>query len=122
MSAPDRPNGFTLIEMMVALAIFSLAALALLRLEGAVLSSTGRIADQAVGQIVARNISVEWITDPRAPAFGTANGTVTNGGRVWRWVRDTRRTDDPRIVRINLSVIDDTGRPAAALSLARPVE
>jgi general secretion pathway protein I len=61
---PDSEGGFTLIEMMVALVIFSLAALALLRLQGATVSNTARLQDQAFAQIVARNIAVETMTDP----------------------------------------------------------
>jgi general secretion pathway protein I len=104
-------RGFTLIEMLVALAIFSLAALALLRLEGATLFSTQRLADTTVAQIVARNLAVGLLTDPRPPAFGTDQGEVTNGGTTWRW-----------IVRIDLAVADAAGRPMTRLSLARAVE
>lgn len=114
--------GFTLIEMLVALAIFSLAALALLRLEGATLASTTRIADQAVGETVARNLTVALLTDPRAPAIGEDHGLVTNAGRSWRWTRITRRTDDSRIVRIDLSVADEAGRRMAGMTLVRPIE
>ena len=114
-------HGFTLIEMLVALAIFSLAALALLRLEGATISSTAMLADRAVGQIVVRNLAVQIMTDVRAPAFGDASGVVVNAGRIWRWARVTKRTDDARIVRVDLSVTDDTGRKSGALSLARTV-
>lgn len=115
-------HGFTLIEMLVALAIFSLAALALLRLEGATLFSTQRLADTTVAQIVARNLAVGLLTDPQPPAFGTDQGEVTNAGMTWRWVRNTRRTDDVRIVRIDLAVADAAGRPMTQLSLARAVE
>ncbi len=117
-----KEQGFTLIEMLVALAIFSLAALALLRLEGATLSSTARIADRTIGQIVVRNLAVELLTDPRAPSVGEADGSIVNGGRNWAWRRTTQRTEDTRIVRIDLAVADDAGRPAAALTLARAVE
>ena len=115
-------NGFTLIEMLVALAIFSLAALALLRLEGATLFSTQRLADTTVAQIVARNLAVGLLTDPRPPTFGTDQGDVSNAGATWRWTRETRRTDDSRIVRIDLAVADAAGRPMTRLSLARAVE
>jgi general secretion pathway protein I len=117
----DRENGFTLIELMVALAIFSLAALALLRLEGATLKSTATIADRAVGQIVVRNLAVQVLTDARSPALGTADGVVVNAGRTWRWTRETKRTADERIVRVDLHVTDDAGQASGALSLARPV-
>ena len=114
-------HGFTLIELIVALAIFSLAALALLRLEGTTLTSTAMLADRAVGQIVVHNLGVEVLTDPGPPAFGTATGSVVNAGRTWRWTRTVKRTDDARLARIDFTVTGDDGRPAGSLSLARPI-
>jgi general secretion pathway protein I len=122
ISVSDRESGFTLIETLVALAIFSLAALALLRLEGATLSSTATLTDRAIGQIVVRNLAVEVMTDVRAPAIGETAGAVVNAGRTWRWVRHTKQTDDARIVRVDLAVTDDAGRQSGALSLARTVD
>ena len=121
-SIRSATSGFTLIEMLVALAIFSLAALALLRLEGATITSTSVLADRAIGQIVTRNLAVQVMTDLRAPTIGETTGSVVNAGRTWRWARLTKRTDDARIVRVDLAVTDDAGRKSGALSLARPIE
>ena len=115
-------KGFTLIEMLVALAVFSLAALALLRLEGATLTGTAHLADTGVAQIVARNLEVELLTDPAPPAIGRAEGKVINGGATWVWAREVSRTDDVRIVRIDIAIADASGRPMTRLSLARPVQ
>ena len=118
MSMPDRAEaGFTLIEMLVALAIFSLAALALLRLEGATVANTARLQDQAMAQIVARNIAVETMTDPVAPALGRENGIAVNGNRRWSWTRDTGRSPEPRIQQIQITVRAETGPAAATLTI-----
>ena len=110
-------HGFTLIEMLVALAIFSLAALALLRLEGATVANTARLQDQAMAQIVARNIAVETMTDPVAPVLGRENGIAVNGNRRWSWTRDTGRSPEPRIQQIQITVQAETGPAAATLTI-----
>lgn len=116
---PGPEAGFTLVEMLVALAIFSLAALALLRLEGAALSNTARIGDQAIAGIVARNIAVETLTDPAPPAFGEESGDTVNAGRRWLWTRSTNRSPEPRIQQIEIRVRSEAGGDAAALTVFR---
>lgn len=112
--------GFTLIEVMVALAVFSLAALALIRLEGATIRSTALLGDTVVAQMVARNVAIDAVTSARAPALGRAAGVEQNGGRAWRWVRDVRPTGDARILRIDVAVADAQGRPLGRLTMIRP--
>ncbi len=117
MSRAD--DGFTLIELMVALAIFSLAAMALLRLEGATVAQTAILRDRTMGQIVARNVAIEALTDKGAPPIGVLNGEETNGNRVWHWVRLTSKTPDERVQRIDVSVTDDAGQREGALTVFR---
>lgn len=119
--APEHfaEHGFTLIEMLVALAIFSLAALALLRLEGATVGNTARLQDQAMAQMVARNLAVEVMTDPVPPAFGQESGTAANGGRNWAWTRVVARSPEPRIQQIEIRVQNQLGREGASLTVFR---
>ena len=113
-------RGFTLVEVMVALAIFSLAALALLRLQGAALATTARLDDKALAGIVAQNRAIELQVTPLPPAFGASAGVETNGGRQWRWTQDVARSPDPRLQRIAISVAGSDGSTAAALTVVRP--
>lgn len=106
--------------MMVALAVFSLAALALLRLEGATLRNTAALDDTLLSQLVARNLAVETLTDPAAPAIGTAKGEEVNAGRRWQWVRQTAKTPDTRLVRVDITVTGTAGGSAAMLTIVRP--
>ena len=112
-------HGFTLIEMLVALAIFSLAAMALLRLEGATVTTTALLREQALAQTVARNLAVEALTDPKPPAYGATKGESVNAGRKWRWVRVVGRSPEPRIQQIRIEVRSDRGPEAANLTLFR---
>jgi general secretion pathway protein I len=114
-----REAGFTLIEMLVALAIFSLAALALLRLQGGTLASTSRLQSGIVAGIVARNIVVEAITDAAPPTLGRTSGTEANAGRQWRWTRVVGRTAEARLHQITVTVADESGRQAATLTAFR---
>lgn len=117
---PNGARGFTLIEVMVALAVFSLAALALIRLEGATIRSTALLGDTTLAQIVARNVAVEAITAAGPPALGQAAGVEQNGGRAWRWVRVVRRAGDSDVLRIDVSVLDAGGRALGRLTMIRP--
>jgi general secretion pathway protein I len=113
-------RGFTLIEMMVALAVFSLAAMALIRLEGATIRSTGILDDTVVANMVARNVAVEALTDARAPALGTASGVENNGGGAWSWTRTATALGDAGAVRIDIAVAQSGERPIARLMVIRP--
>lgn len=114
-----RERGFTLIEMMVALAVFSLAALALIRLEGATIRSAGILDSTVIAQIVARNVAVEALTDGRAPLRGLATGIEQNAGRSWTWRRLTTPVGDQGVVRIDVSVSDSGGSTIGHLTVVR---
>jgi general secretion pathway protein I len=119
-SARRRSEGFTLIEIMVALAVFSLAALALIRLESATIRGAGILDSTVVAQMVARNIAFEAMTDARPPMLGQAQGVEQNGGRAWKWTRVTAPTGDARILRIDVAVADAGGNVQGRLTVVRP--
>ncbi|WIW89397.1 type II secretion system minor pseudopilin GspI [Sphingobium sp. V4] len=115
-------HGFTLLEMLVALAVFSLAALALVRLQGVTLRTAADLDSKALGQIVARNLMVEAQTDPAPPSIGEQDGEVENGGRRWHWSRSVRATDDKRLLQVDLTIDGQPGASPVVLSFIRVVE
>jgi len=109
---------------MVALAIFSLAALAMVRLQGYSVRSTANLGDSSMAWQVARNVAVEILSNPAPPTLGETDGEEVNGGQEWRWTATTEKTDDARLVRTDIAVTG-TGNAAlrkARLTIARPVE
>jgi general secretion pathway protein I len=117
---PQGQAGFSLIEMMVALAVFSLAALALIRLEGAIIRSAGTLDRTMIAQIVARNVAVETLTDPQPPVTGLTTGVEDNGGRAWSWQRLATPIGDQGVVRIDVTVNDTSGTALGRLTVVRP--
>lgn len=113
-------RGFTLLEMLVALAIFSLAALTLLRMTGASLSQTADLDQRYAREVVAQNMAVEILTDLQPPALGAAEGTVENFGRSFRWTRNVQLIgDNNSLMRVDIAVSEGRGS-AVTLDVVRP--
>ena len=113
-------HGFTLIEVMVALAVFSLAAMALLRLQGATVRGATVIDRTMLARAVARNVAIAAITDAQAPTPGATRGVEVNGGTPWTWTRTATPTGDASIVRIDVAVADADGRVVGRATMVRP--
>lgn len=121
--APMRRSaqqGFTLLEMLVALAIFSLAGLAIVRLQAVSARSAFDLRERTMAQIVARNLMVERLTDPQAPSFGSETGKTENFGRSWTWQQGTAQLQDNRLAAITIRVEGGPGQSPAILSFVRP--
>jgi general secretion pathway protein I len=117
-------TGFTLIEMLVALSVFGLAALAIINLQGYSVRTASTLSESTLASQVAHNLAVERLSAPTVPPIGTEKGELENGGRSWRWQVVTEKTDDRRLVTIAISVTA-TGAGArrnAQLSFVRLVE
>lgn len=115
-----KTRGFTLIEMMVALAVFSLAAMALIRLEGSTIRSTGILDSTLMAQMVARNVAVETMTDAKPPVLGETTGVEQNGGRSWSWTRATKPLGDQGVLQVDINVSDSEGSSIGHLTVIRP--
>lgn len=118
MPRPEADRGFTLLELLVALAVFAVAALALVRLEGASLRQTADLDQRLLREVVAQNMANEILTDPLPPGEGAASGTIRNAGRQFQWQRNVARDPALGVLAISLSVREVTsGRQSQATTL-----
>ena len=103
--------GFTLTELMVALAVFPRAAMAPLNLSGEATRAAGRLEARTRGGVVAENLAAEAMLASSLPT-GETSGQVELAGRVWRWRRVVTGTEVPGLGRIDVRVFTDEGQVA----------
>jgi len=108
-------GGFTLLEVLVAVAMVGIALAAVLVSTSATISNAGRFRDVTIGTLVARNVLIEFQVRDEWPDVGESDGDIEIGGRDWTWEALVSETPDENIRRIDVSTYAGE-RQAAALS------
>ena len=119
-----RTAGFTLIEIIVALAVFAIVAVVIYRSTGSVLLQTQHVEERTLATWVARNTLAELELareQPRQPLPpGRDSRDATLGGRNWKVQTDVASTTHPHLQRVDVSVwpAESAGsdRPAARVT------
>lgn len=111
-----KSRGFTLIEIIVALAVLALAM-------GAVISGMARYADNA-GYLREKTLAL-WVAHNRLteiglappPAVGKSDGDEELAGVEWKWHVTVGETPDPKVLRVDITVqVKGKDGDSAALS------
>jgi general secretion pathway protein I len=100
-----RRRGFTLLEVLVALLLMSLALVALIRLTTLEAQASAHLRDTTLAQWVAANALAETRLDTPFPEAGRREGESSMGGQRWRWRIDIAGTDDPGVRRLDVRVM-----------------
>lgn len=110
-----RSQGFTLIEVLVAVAVLALAM-------GAVLVSSSRYADNAIylrdktfASWVGHNLLNEWQIQQEWPKVGKKEGKTEMAGRDWYWNAKISKTPDPQVRRVDLNIAMEKGDKAPSI-------
>ncbi|MCO4321579.1 type II secretion system minor pseudopilin GspI [Aliidiomarina quisquiliarum] len=101
-------RGFTLVEVMFALAIFGLAALAALAVATQQIDSTRYLQERYLGQLVASNRLADLVAPAAAsktwPPRNNDSGEIELAGQTWFWQQQVLETvtDDLREVTVRV--------------------
>lgn len=112
--ANNHEHGFSLLEVVVAVAVFSLGALAVLNVLGQGSLSTIAEESRAVAAIIAENRLAEAMAQTNPPASGVTRGSEIALARSWDWEMSVGPSPDPRIIRIDVSVHESGSRQTLA--------
>lgn len=106
----SRERGFTLLEIMVALAIFATLAAAVLSASQYVVKQTSRVEERVFSAWVADNRLNELQLQP-ALNVGQHQQTVRMGRRLWVLREQVSSVNDPRLFRLDVDVSLDARGP-----------
>jgi general secretion pathway protein I len=119
MVSPSRAAGFTLIEVLVALAVLALALAAAIRAGGAYVGNQAYLQERTLAQWVARNVLTELELGEDWPGIGERSDSARLADLDWEWEATISGTPDPDLRRVELSVWlgrEAEGEPLAGLT------
>ena len=103
----QRQTGFTLIEVLVALAIVGIALVAGLQATMALSNHAQRQSDLLLAQLCAENELVRLRLSRRMPPVGEASFTCDQAGRSFAGRLSIRATPNPNFRRVDAQVLEE---------------
>ena len=116
MSPRRAVAGFTLIEVMVALAIVAIALAAGSRAASSVVDTSQRLNDVVLGQWCADNQLTEMRLLDQVPPIGKTTFACTQLGREFKGTLVVKTTPNPSFHRVDTIVSDTDGRQLVTIS------
>jgi len=113
--SPSRLRGFTMVEVLVALAIVGVALLAGLKATGALTLHAQRQTDVLLGQLCAENVLSQIRLSRQMPGVGETSRECPQAGQTYSVVLNVQPTPNPNFVRVDAQV-RNAGEPVLRLS------
>ena len=113
---PKSDRGFTLIEVVVAMAILSVAMIAIVQSATKATGDASYLTERTLAHWVAMNKLAEVQLQSSWPSVGESKGTYKMSHEDWRWRVVTSGTEDEAVRRVDISVFPkETSEPIATV-------
>lgn len=103
----SKAKGMTLLEVIVALAVFSIAAVSITKSLGEQMANMPILEQRTYAQWVADNVMVDARLETKFPDLGKKEGQTELAGKDWYWRKEVVKTTDDKFRMIRVSVSDD---------------
>jgi general secretion pathway protein I len=107
MTGFPSQKGFSLVEVLVALAVLTIAMAALIGAAARNTSNQSYLEQRIFAHWVAMNHVAEIRLQEDPPAPGTIEGSETLGGREWHWRTEVSATSDSSVQRLDVEVYQE---------------
>ena len=119
--SPGKNSGFTLLEIMIALAVFAIVSAALVKNTALAVKQTRVIEEKSIAYWVAENQLAQMRATPRTPdSFpnsGSSTSTVSMADRDWNVTVDVVSTENKDVRRVEVHVYPENEPDHAAATL-----
>jgi general secretion pathway protein I len=112
-----RSAGFTLIEILVALAVIAIGTVAVAAAVSGNVGNAAYIQDRTLAHWVAMNKVAELQVAQQWPSTGTEHGDSLLASQEWNWEVKVSDTDDPDVRRIDVQVFADQDQKQSLAAL-----
>lgn len=104
-----KSRGFTLLEVLVALAVFATAAMAVINAANIQMSQIPVMRERTLANYVASNRLVEVKLENTFPEVGSKDGRMEMAGEQWYWRQKVIKAADDKLRLVRVSVSKDAG-------------
>ncbi|MGQ0697577.1 MAG: type II secretion system minor pseudopilin GspI [Panacagrimonas sp.] len=114
-----QQRGFTLVEVLVAVAVLAIAMAAVISAMARQADNAGYLRQKTIALWVAHNRLGEIQLEQDQPSTGRTEGKAEMSGVEWKWQAEVKATPDERLHRVDLTVTGPAQKNQKSGSLAQ---